>query len=57
MNLEDHPTVRPLSSQAEVREDQPPAETMLDGAWLRRIALDFGADDVGLVASSSYRVM
>jgi hypothetical protein len=47
MNLEDHPTVRRLSRQ-EV-ENQRPAKTILDGAWLRRLALDCGADDAGLV--------
>jgi hypothetical protein len=49
MNLEDHPTVRRLSRQVEGVEKQQSAEHMLDGAWLRRLALDCGADDAGLV--------
>src|SRR5947199_10773556 len=49
MNLEDHPTVRRLSKQLLEGEHQPPAETMIDGAWLRGLALDCGADDAGLV--------
>ena len=49
MNLEDHPTVRGLLKQVEGVANQHPAETMLDVAWLRRLALDCGADDAGLV--------
>ena len=49
MNLEDHPTVRRLSRQAEGAADQQPDGTILDGVWLRRLALDCGADDAGLV--------
>jgi ferredoxin-NADP reductase/Fe-S-cluster-containing hydrogenase component 2 len=49
MKLEDHPTVRRLSRQVQEVESKRPAETMLDGAWLRRLALDCGADDAGLV--------
>ena len=49
MNLEDHPTVRRLSRQVQEREIREPAQTVLNGAWLRRLALDFGADDAGLV--------
>jgi ferredoxin len=49
MNLEDHPTVRRLSRQVQGIENQQPAGTMLDGSWLRRLALDCGADDAGLV--------
>ena len=48
MNLEDHPTVRRLSSRSPVRETQPVTETV-DGPWLRRLALECGADDAGLV--------
>jgi ferredoxin-NADP reductase/Fe-S-cluster-containing hydrogenase component 2 len=49
MKLEDHPTVRRLAAQVgEVQEKQPP-ETILDGAWLRSVARECGADDVGLV--------
>jgi len=49
MNLEDHPTVRRLSKQVQDGENPQPPETMLDGAWLRRLALDCGADDAGVV--------
>src|SRR2546425_10133050 len=49
MTLEDHPSVRRLSKQRQEGEHQPLAETMLDGAWLRGLALDCGADDAGLV--------
>src|SRR6516165_7924835 len=48
MNLEDHPTVRRLSSRSPVCETQPVTETV-DGQWLRRLALECGADDAGLV--------
>jgi len=43
MNLKDHPTVRRLFSQTKTRQ------TRLDSVWLRRLALDCGADDAGLV--------
>jgi hypothetical protein len=49
VKLEDHATVRRLSEQVKRGEDQQPPETMLNGAWLRRLALDCGADDAGLV--------
>src|SRR5438552_7408129 len=49
MNLDDHPTVRRLSKQVQEGEKQQPAETTLDGAWLRRLAFECGADDTGLV--------
>jgi ferredoxin-NADP reductase/Fe-S-cluster-containing hydrogenase component 2 len=49
MNLEDHPTVRRLSRRAQEAEGREQAETILDAAWLRRLALDCGADDVGVV--------
>jgi ferredoxin-NADP reductase/Fe-S-cluster-containing hydrogenase component 2 len=49
MNLEDHPTVRRLSSRVQEVETQPPTEDKLDSAWLRRLALDCGADDAGVV--------
>ena len=49
MNLEDHPTVRRFFGRPESRKEEPPAETMMDGAWLRHLALDCGANDVGLV--------
>jgi len=43
MNLEDHPTVRRLSARTQ------PAEAIQDGAWLRGLAMECGAHDVGLV--------
>jgi ferredoxin-NADP reductase/Fe-S-cluster-containing hydrogenase component 2 len=46
MKLEDHPTVR---RRATGREDRPAAQATLDGGWLRRLALDCGAHDAGLV--------
>jgi len=49
MNLEDHPTVRRLAGQVQDVVDQEQARTVLDGAWLRRLALQCGADDAGLV--------
>ena len=45
MKLQDHPTVRHLSPI----EDKGTGGTTIDSAWLRRLALDCGADDVGLV--------
>jgi epoxyqueuosine reductase QueG len=48
MKLEDHPTVRHLSKD-EGSEGRQAAERTLEGAWLRRLALDCGADDAGLV--------
>src|SRR5437773_1902419 len=48
MNLKDHPTVRRLSSSPERASDRL-SEVVLDDAWLRRLALDCGADDAGLV--------
>jgi len=48
MKLEDHPTVRRLAQRAEGVEDKR-SEATLEGAWLRRLAMDCGADDVGLV--------
>jgi hypothetical protein len=49
MNLEDHPTVRRLAKQKQGIENRQPTETVLDGTWLRRLALDCGADDAELV--------
>src|SRR5262245_11872529 len=46
MKLEEHPTVRRLSSGVQERRA---AALNLDGAWLRRLALDCGAHDAGLV--------
>jgi ferredoxin-NADP reductase/Fe-S-cluster-containing hydrogenase component 2 len=49
MKLKDHPTVRRLSKKDEGTEEKKVAETTLEGAWLRRLAMDCGADDTGLV--------
>ena len=49
MNLEDSATVRRLSGRVQEVESQQPAEAMLNGAWLRRLAFYCSADDVGLV--------
>ena len=49
MNLEDHPTVLRLAGQVQDVEGQEQARTVLDGAWLRHLALQCGADDAGLV--------
>ena len=49
MKLEDHATVRRLSGRIQGAEEQQQAETVLNGAWLRRLARDCGADDAGLV--------
>jgi hypothetical protein len=48
MNIEDHPTVK----RARARGDDPAgaeAERRIEADWLRQLALDCGADDVGLV--------
>ena len=52
MKLEEHPTVRRLAQRNEGVDDEPRAEATLDGAWLRRLAKECGADDVGLVELS-----
>src|SRR5215470_14814248 len=44
MRLEDHPTVRKVTAEAQ-RGDP----GILDAGWLRRLALDRGAQDAGLV--------
>ena len=49
MNLEDHPTVRRLSGQGRRLDDPPSTEPVLESAWLRRLAMDCGADDAGEV--------
>jgi len=49
VKLEDHPTVRRLSEQVKGGENEQRAETMLNGTRFRRLALDCGADDAGLV--------
>jgi ferredoxin-NADP reductase/Fe-S-cluster-containing hydrogenase component 2 len=48
MNLSDHPTVKRFYSKA-ATEPAPAAPAQLDADWLRRLALDCGADDAGLV--------
>jgi epoxyqueuosine reductase QueG len=52
MDLEEHPTVRLLTDKLNGRYDKPLTAALQDGAWLRRLALDCGADDVGLVEIS-----
>jgi Fe-S-cluster-containing hydrogenase component 2 len=47
MNLADHPTVRRFHESRGDRPAGPPKP--LDAAWLRRLCLDCGADDAGLV--------
>jgi ferredoxin-NADP reductase/Fe-S-cluster-containing hydrogenase component 2 len=49
MKLEDHPTVRGLSRNANEARGPEPAAMTLDAGWLRRLALECGADDAGLV--------
>src|SRR5215475_9081384 len=49
MKLEDHPTVRSLANQGQHVEHTQAPHPMLEGAWLRRLAMDGGADDAGLV--------
>ena len=49
MNLEAHPTVRQLSERARGTESQATAKMTVDRASLRRLALDCGADDAGMV--------
>src|SRR5262245_42202963 len=46
MNLLEHPTVRRLSASDEKKQA---TDTTLNGPWLRRLALDCGAHDSGLV--------
>ena len=41
MNLEDHPTVRRLSKKDKGIEDRQLSEATLEGAWLRRLAIDY----------------
>jgi ferredoxin-NADP reductase/ferredoxin len=50
MDLEDHPTVRRFAGSP--REDQSSNKPIQDGVSLRRLALDCGADDAGLVEIS-----
>ncbi|MBA4062819.1 MAG: 4Fe-4S ferredoxin [Isosphaera sp.] len=46
--LDDHPTVRAVRSRFPLPAADAPAA--LDPAWLRRLALDAGADDAGVVS-------
>src|SRR5215470_1431935 len=46
--LAEHPTVKRFYEQASTRREQA-QPCILDGTWLRRLALDCGADDAGLV--------
>jgi hypothetical protein len=49
VRLENHPTLRRLSEQVKGGKNQHHPETIVNGAWLRRLALDGGADDPGSV--------
>ena len=49
MALEDHPTVRRLAGRIDGVQRNHETPRMLEGAWLRRLATECGADDVGLV--------
>jgi hypothetical protein len=49
--LADQPTVKRLYQEASGRSEQP-QPSRPDRAWLRRLALDCGADDAGLVEIS-----
>src|SRR5215468_8599459 len=46
MKLEDHPTVRRVSAG---NKERPATPASLDGSWLRRLAMDCGAHDSGVV--------
>ena len=46
--LAEHPTVKRFYEQASSRSEQA-QPCVQDRAWLRRLALDCGADDAGLV--------
>jgi hypothetical protein len=48
MRIEDHPTVRRISAERQNVTDLP-ATTPLDANYLRRLALDRGAADAGMV--------
>jgi ferredoxin len=48
--LAEHPTVKHFREQRAGRTDLPETQ-VLDAAWLRRLCLDAGADDVGFVES------
>jgi ferredoxin/putative sterol carrier protein len=44
-NFDNHPTVKTIRA----REPKPPHSEPLDAAWLRKLCLEAGADDVGFV--------
>ena len=52
MDLDDHPTVRRLAENVRRRDAHSPADLVQDGAALRQLARECGADDVGLVEIS-----
>ena len=47
--LAEHPTVKRFYEQASSSRNGQAQPCILDGAWLRRLALDCGADGAGLV--------
>src|SRR5262245_56798660 len=49
MNLTEHPTVRHFAQRTEASGAAESLDTALDAMWLRRLALEHGADDSGLV--------
>jgi ferredoxin len=48
-NLDDHPTVRAVRTRVAL-EQLDPNPRSLDAAWLKQLALEAGADDVGFVS-------
>ena len=46
MELKDHPTIR---AYQEKRIDIPKPPAVLDSAFLKRMAIELGVDDVGLI--------
>ena len=52
MKLEEHPTVKWFRQQAANRTAPGPVQEKLDAAWLRRLCLECGADDAGIVEIS-----
>jgi ferredoxin len=48
MQLSEHPTVKQIRAREATDAPQPRPES-LDGAWLRQLCLDAGADDAGFV--------
>src|SRR5438874_11693207 len=49
MNLAEHPTVLQFHDNAGIQSNPP---SVLDAEWLRKLCLDCGADDAGLVEIS-----